>query len=162
MCAHHPERAAVEELGSRAYCAACRDALARATRALETRARPGECFARWLGQERWHALDSGAAAHWLAHELRIRPAAGRPTCAAGFAIERTDVLVGRRELGGDAPRAGDLWLDLDAEGCGIVETARREGERGIAIAIRRLRLLPARPETADFYLQLGGKGRFFR
>jgi len=133
-----------------------------ATRTLGTRAVPSECFARWLGEERWHALDAGAAAHWLAHELRIHPAAGRPSCAAGFAIDRADVLAGRRELGGEPPRAGDLWADLDAEGCGVVQTARREGERGIAIAIRRLRLLPARPESADFYLELGGKGRFFR
>ena len=161
-CAHHAERPAAEVLGARAYCAACREARLGATRALGSRAQPSECFARWLGDERWLALESGAAAHWLAHELGLRPPAGRPSCAAGFAIDRADVLAGRRELVGEAPRAGDLWVDLDAEGCGIVQSAQREGERGIAIAIRHLRAFPARPERADFYLQLGGRGRFFR
>ena len=115
-----------------------------------------------MGDDRWLALESGAAAHWLAHELRAIASPGRPACAAGFAIERADLLATRRELGREPPRAGDLWADLDAEGCGIVVNSRRDESAGIAITVRHLHPLPAREESADFYLQLGGRGRFFR
>lgn len=161
-CAHHPERPAVEALGARAYCAGCRDARALATRGLELHARPSECFATYAGADRWHALARGGPAHWLAHELGVRAALARPACAAGFAIERADVLAGKSELRGEPPRRADLWVDLDAEGCGVVVRVERHETRGFSISIRHLRPLSARESIDDFYLQLGGRGAFFR
>jgi len=161
-CAHHPEKAGVERLGARVYCASCRDARALATRGLELRAQPSTCFATYAGSGRWLALLHGAPAHWLAHQLGTRAAAARPGCAAGFAVERGDVLAGRHVLHGEPPRAGDLWVDNDAEGCGIVVRAQRHETRGFSISIRHLQPLPARESSDDFYLQLGGRGRFFR
>jgi hypothetical protein len=43
-----------------------------------------------------------------------------------------------------------------------VVNSRRDESAGIAITVRHLELLPAREESADFYLKLGGRGRFFR
>ena len=130
-------------------------------RALAVSALPSDCFAAPAGDADWRPLARGAAAHWLAHELGQWAPLGRPACAAGFAIERGDLLHGRRPAVGP-PRAGDLWLDLDAEGCGVVASVRAHEARGIAIAIRHLHPLPARPELRDFYLDLAGRGRFFR
>jgi hypothetical protein len=161
-CAHHPDRPAAETLGARAYCASCRDARGLATRGLELRARPADCFASYAGGDRWLAFPRGESAHWLAHELGVRAPPGRRGCAAGFAIERADVLAGRRELRGEPPRAADLWVDLDAEGCGIVMRVEPHETRGFSISVRYLQALAAREMHADFYLQLGARGRFFR
>jgi len=161
-CAHHPEREGAETLGARAYCASCRDARALATRGLELRAQPSACFATYAGDELWLALPRGAPAHWLAHELDVRAPVARPACAAGYAIERSDVLGGRREVRGEPPRRSDLWVDIDAEGCGVVVRAQPDETRGFSISIRHLRPSPARESSDDFYLQLGGRGRFFR
>ena len=67
----------------------------------------------------------------------------------------------RRPVTG-APRAGDLWVDLDAEGCGVVASVRPDPDRGFAIAIRHLHPLSARTATGDFYLQFAARGGFFR
>ena len=130
-------------------------------RALELSALPSECFALPAGTDDWRPLARGAAAHWLAHELARLAPLGRPACAAGFAVERADLLLGRRPVEGP-PRAGDLWLDLDPEGCGVVASVRPDAARGLSIAIRRLHRLPARSELRDFYLDFAGRGRFFR
>jgi len=160
-CARHPDRSAAEALGARAYCAACRDARELAVRAIAVSALPSACFAAPVGEADWRPLASGAAAHWLGHELGAPAPPGRPACAAGLAVERGDLLLGRRPATG-SPRAGDLWIDLDAEGCGLVASVRPHDARGIAIAIRHLHRLPARVETRDFYLDFAGRGRFFR
>jgi hypothetical protein len=107
-------------------------------------------------------LTSGAAAHWLAHRLGVLARPGRPGCAAGFALDRADVIGARREVRNEPPRSSDLWVDLDAEGCGVVVRAQRDETRGFSISIRRLQAAPARETTDDFYLQLAGRGRFFR
>ena len=125
------------------------------------RALPSECFASPVGGDAWRALASGAPAHWLAHELGVRAPIGRPACAAGFAIERRD-LVGRRRPIASAPRRGDLWVDLDDEGCGVVAGVSADSSRGLSIAIRHLHPLPARAALGDFYLQMNGRGSFFR
>ncbi|HTO69756.1 MAG TPA: hypothetical protein VMR31_07835 [Myxococcota bacterium] len=72
------------------------------------------------------------------------------------------MVAARKEVKGAPPRAGDLWLDLDPEGCGIVVISRPDEARGFAILIRHLQALPAREVHSDFYLELGGRGRFFR
>lgn len=87
---------------------------------------------------------------------------GRPACAAGFAVDRADVIGSRRELRGEPPCKADLWVDLDPDGCGMVVRAARDESRGFAISIRHLQGPPARESTDDFYLQLAGRGRFFR
>ena len=129
-------------------------------RAAALHALPSECFATPAG-EGWRPLTTGAAAHWLAHELGVRAPHGRPACAAGFALERDDLIGSRQPVRGP-PRAGDLWLDLDPERCGVVASVRPDPDRGFAIAIRHLHPLPARPATGDFYLQFAARGQFFR
>lgn len=152
----------METLGARSYCAGCREARGLATRGLEIRANPAACFASYAGADRWLALAGGESPHWLAHQLQVRAPPGRPACAAGFAVARADLLAGRRELRGEPPRAEDLWVDLDAQGCGIVARVQPHETRGFSISIRHLQALPARESHVDFYLQLGARGRFFR
>jgi len=159
---NHAEREAVESLGLRAYCAECRTSRAEATCGSELRARPSECFATYAGAGRWLSPARGASAHWLAHELGQAAQPGRPACAAGFALERAELLLGRRELVRELPRPTDLWVDLDAEGCGVVVRVQRDETRGFAIAIRHLRPLPALELHSDFHGQLGARGSFFR
>jgi hypothetical protein len=161
-CAIHRERPAVETLGARSYCAECRDARLGATQRLELRAIPSDCFASHLGAGRWLAFQRGAPAHWLAHQLGVRARPERPACAAGFAVERADLLAGRSRVSGEPPRAGDLWVDLDAEGCGLVCRSQRDETRGFAISIRHLCATPARELHSDFYLDLAARGTFFR
>jgi hypothetical protein len=161
-CANHPDRPAVERLGFQSYCAACRDALAAVTRSPALRALPRECFASYGGAERWLPLARGAPAHWLAHELGVRAQLGRAGCAAGHSLDRADLLAGRREVRGEPPRRGDLWVDLDAEGCGLVVAVQHAETRGFAISIRHLEPVSARDRVADFYAQLTARGRFFR
>lgn len=161
-CTNHPDRPAVERLGSRRYCAACRDSRLQVTRLLVMRAQPSECFASYAGAERWLPLTRGAPAHWLAHQLGAGARPGRPACAAGYALERAELLAGRKAVQGEAPRAGDLWVDLDAEGCGLVVSCQRHETRGFSIAVRYLEPLSARESLVDFYLQLAARGRFFR
>jgi len=161
-CANHSDRQAVARLGFQNFCAACRAALAEITQRGPPRSLPRECFASYAGSERWLPLARGAPAHWLAHELGARARPGRPACAAGHVLEREDLLAGRKEVRGEPPRHGDLWVDLDAEGCGVVVGVRQGETRGFAISIRHLEPTSARDRVADFYAQLTARGRFFR
>jgi hypothetical protein len=131
-------------------------------RGAEGRAQPAGCFARFIGGERWLALEAGGAAHWLAHELSARAPAGVTGCAAGLAVHAADVLATWRPVLGGPPRSGDVWVDLDGLACGLVASVAPDPERGLAITIRHLRSAPARVCIEDFYFQLHGRGRFLR
>lgn len=121
-----------------------------------------ECCATALGAPAWRTLAGSGAAHWLAHELKLRPLPPHARCAAGFAVRPAALLVGRRELVRELPRAGDLWLDLDDDGCGLVVVARRgEGEE-VEISIRGPVDATRGVAARDFYRDLSGRGRFFR
>jgi hypothetical protein len=161
-CVHHPGRESIEAVGPLRYCESCRDARQRTTRGAEIRAHPAGCFARFVGGERWVALESGGPAHWLAHELGVRAPSGRTRCAAGFAVHARDLLATRHTVSGGPPRPGDLWVDLDERDCGVVAAVAADPERGLAITIRHLGSAPARVCIEDFYFQLHGRGRFFR
>jgi hypothetical protein len=92
----------------------------------------------------------------------VRAPTGRPSCAAGYALESAPLLAARRALAGVPPRPGDLWLDLDGSDCGLVAAVTPDPDRGLAIAIRHLRCPPVRICVEDFYFQLHGRGGFFR
>jgi hypothetical protein len=62
----------------------------------------------------------------------------------------------------ELPRARDLWVDLDDEGCGLVTSSRRGAGDEVEISIRGLIGPAGALGTCDFYRDLGGRGRFFR
>ncbi len=162
VCLLHGDRPAAGAIGACAYCASCLEAIEVAVRGLPLGLAPRECCAAALPGGGWRALASWAGAHWLAHELGVRSLPAQARCAAGFAVRRADLLLGRRELVRELPRHRDLWIDLDDQGCGLVESARRSESSEVEIAIRAL-IDPARgAATCDFYRDLSGRGRFFR
>lgn len=160
QCCLHPDRPAVFSEGDRRYCDRCRAGIEAAWRA----APPGNafrCAALYTGGDSWRPIAAPGAAHWLGHELGIGVAPGRPACAAGRAARVQELLSGCRELVRELPIAGDLWVDLDGEGCGVVTVARRD-ENGVEISIRGG--LTTRPQLGmlDFYRDCSGRGRFHR
>ncbi|MEX2208194.1 MAG: hypothetical protein WEF50_18370 [Myxococcota bacterium] len=162
VCRLHRDRRAAGAIGSCAYCAACLQEIAAALRGVLPGVVPRECAATALGSAGWRGLAGSGAAHWLAHERKLRPLPPLARCAAGFAVRRADLLVGRRELVRELPRPGDLWLDLDEEGCGVVVSSRRGEDTEVELSIRAPiggSLLAA---VHDFYRDLSGRGRFFR
>jgi hypothetical protein len=86
----------------------------------------------------------------------------RPACAAGFALELSDLLATRRELERTLPQPRDLWVDLDGRDCGLVTEVRRGEGAELALSVRGLLAAGGRLETVDFYRDLHGRGRFFR
>lgn len=163
VCLLHRDRRAEGAIGACAYCASCLQAIATALSGVRPGTMPRECAATALGESAaWRALAGSGAAHWLAHELKLRPLPPLPRCAAGFAVRRSDLLVGRRELVRELPRPGDLWFDLDEEGCGVVATSERREDAQIAISIRAPLVGSLHPSVHDFYGDLAGRGRFFR
>jgi hypothetical protein len=148
-------------LGHHGYCARCSESLRRSSLGLQLAALPSGCFARYAGSERWIAIRGGEAAHWLAHELGVRGATRDTSCAAGFALARSDVIAKRQGLHA-LPVPGDLWVDLDSEGCGRVTRVQSDPVTGPRIWIRHLRSAPARVCEDDFYAHFSGRGGFFR
>ena len=162
VCLLHGDRRAAGAIGTCVYCASCLQEIAAAVRGLPLGLAPRDCFAAALPGGGWRAVTGSGAAHWLAHELGIRSVQAQTRCAAGFAVRRADLLLGRRELVRELPRQRDLWIDLDDQGCGLVESARRNDSSEVEISIRGL-VDPARgASVCDFYRDLSGRGRFFR
>lgn len=162
VCLLHRDRRAERALGSCAYCVDCLQQIAVALRGVLPGVLPRECAAIALGPAGWRALAGSGAAHWLAHELKLRPLPPLARCAAGFAVRRSDLLTGRRELVRELPRPGDLWLDLDDEGCGLVVAARRGEGAEVELSIRAPVDGLLGVAVRDFYRDLSGRGRFFR
>jgi hypothetical protein len=162
VCLLHRDRRAEGAIGSCAYCAACLQEIANALRGVLPGIVPRECAATALGGAGWRALVGSGAAHWLAHELKVRPLPPLARCAAGFAVRRADLLVGRRELVRELPQSGDLWLDLDDDGCGVVVTSRRAEGAAVEVSIRAPLTGSLYASVHDFYRDLSGRGRFFR
>ena len=161
-CLIHGDRPAIAAIGVCSYCATCQHEIAASVRGLAPGVVPRECFATASSGGGWRALSGSGAAHWLAHELGIRPAQGLTRCAAGFVVHRADLLFGRRELVRELPRPRDLWIDLAEESCGVVVASRRDEPNGIEISIRGLVGASAGAGVCDFYRDLHGRGRFFR
>ncbi len=161
-CLIHRERRAGGAHGACAYCASCLAEIAAAVRSVPPSVLPRECAATALERAGWRALHGTGAAHWLAHELGLRPLPPVARCAAGFAVRRSDLLLGRRELERELPRPGDLWLDLDEEGCGRVLSARRGEGDEVEISIQARIQGGLAAAARDFYRDLSGRGRFFR
>jgi hypothetical protein len=160
-CCLHADRPGVASEGDRRYCERCRGGIEAARRAGTPGVASLGCAALYTGGDSWRPIQAPGAAHWLGHELRISVPPGRPACAAGRAARVSELLSGYRELVRELPGAGDLWVDLDGEGCGVVVLARRAAE-GVEIAIRGG--LVARPQLGmlDFYRDCSGRGRFHR
>jgi len=161
QCSLHADRPGVWSEGARRYCERCRAGIEAALRAATPGAAALRCAAIFTGGDSWRPVPVPGAAHWLGHELRISIAPGRPGCAAGFAARLSEVLAGYRELGRELPQAGDLWVDLDGEGCGIVVSSRREGA-GADISVRGALVAKPALSVLDFYRDCGGRGHFHR
>jgi hypothetical protein len=162
VCTLHRDRRAAGAIAASPYCSGCLQEIAVALRGVLPRVVPRECAAVAHGSAGWRPLTGSGAAHWLAHELGLRPLPPHARCAAGFGVRRADLLVGRRELVRELPRAGDLWLDLDEEGCGVVVHARGGEGEPVEISIRAPLDAALGAGARDFYRDLSGRGRFFR
>ena len=162
FCGLHRDRPAESAIGGFGYCASCRQEIAAAVRALPVGVVPRECFAVAASGGVWRTPAGSGAPHWLAHELLTRPTHASNRCAAGFAVRRADVLFGRRELVRELPRPRDLWVDLDAEGCGLVLKSVGAESGEIEISIRALIGSAGGVTVCDFYRDLHGRGHFFR
>ena len=161
-CLLHRDRPAASAIGGCSYCASCRQEIAAVAGRSAHTVTPRDCFAAALPGGGWRALAGSGAAHWVAHELGIRSASAQSGCAAGFAVRRAELLLGRREIVRELPLPRDLWVDLYDEGCGLVVAAGRSASNEVLISIRGL--VDARGLTGalDFYRDLHGRGRFFR
>jgi hypothetical protein len=157
----HPALPAARTLGPRGYCADCDRALEAAGRGVPALVQPRECFLIVRGAS-FAPAGASPSLHWLAHELVRLAGSGRAACAAGFALELSDVLGTRRELARTLPRPGDLWVDLDDRDCGVVTEVRRGDGDELSLRIRGLLAPGGRLDTVDFYRDLHGRGRFFR
>lgn len=157
----HRDRPGVFSEGERRYCERCRAGIEAALRAAPPGNASLRCSAFYAGGDSWRPIAAPGAAHWLGHELGIRVPPGRPACAAGRAARVPELLSGYRELVRELPSAGDVWVDLDGEGCGLVKSARRD-ENGVEISIQGG--LVHRPQLGllDFYRDCSGRGRFHR
>jgi hypothetical protein len=160
-CALHPDRPAPFAEGEGRYCERCRAGIEAARRSAPPGNAALRCSALYLGGDSWRPIAAPGAAHWLGHELDVRVSPGRPACAAGRAARVLELVGTRRELVRELPIAGDLWVDLDGEGCGVVQSVRR-AEEGVEIAIRGGLASRTLLGALDFYRDCGGRGRFHR
>ncbi len=160
-CANHPGRSCVEQFGKLALCEECRRGRLEATRGPHAAAAHAACAVWRAADGRWTPLRERAPAHWLAHELRIKAPAGAASCAFGHPLEVEDLLLQRRRVVAPTPLAtGDLWVDLDGRGCGVVVGVDRRD--GLRVLIRHLDARRGNVSVSEFYEVFEGRGGFHR
>ncbi len=160
-CAYHPGRAPVERFGELPLCDECRVGRTQAARSFAPAFPYAECCVARAPNGAWSPLVDRAPAHWLAHELRAKARPGGAACAFGHPIDLDDLLRTRRPIEPPTPLcAGDLWIDLDGNRCGLVTGVDRRD--GLRVQIRHLDPEQGCARVVDFYEAFDGRGEFHR